>query len=60
MKNSKQKGGIALEYLLVSLLAFILTSLAMGVIVKTYNAKLVQLGQEFNIKIEPLDFGSFP
>ena len=60
MKNSKQKGGIALEYLLVSLLAFVLTSIAMGIIVKTYNAKLVQLGQEFNIKVEPLDFGGLP
>ena len=60
MKKNKQKGGVALEYLLVSLFAFVMSTVAIGIIIKTYNSKIKELGEEFNITINPIEFNKFP
>ncbi len=57
--KNKQKGGVALEYILVSAFAAVASTLILGVIGGITKQKLEQLKEKFGIEADFSAFDSF-
>ncbi len=58
-KKTKEKGGVALEYILVSTFAALATTLALGLMGKIAKKKIDSLAEKFEIESEFPEFDLF-
>ena len=57
-KVNKKRGGVALEYILVSTFAAILTSIILGVMANVAKKKITKLAEKMDVPIEDVSWSA--